>query len=118
MFTLLRARVCRAIAMTAVAAVVGLAAVACGSNSSSGLSGMDHSPTNSASQHEPGMSTGDGLAASAFGFRFAPSDSSLPAGQAASLRFQIQSVDGKPVTVFERDQTKLMHFYLIRSNLT
>lgn len=105
--------------MTAIAAAVGMAAVACGGNSSSDMSGMDHG----SSQHDmPGMDgdmpSGDGLAAVASGFRFAPSTSSLPAGQTASLRFQIQSSNSKPVTVFEPDQTKLMHFYLIRSDLT
>ncbi|WP_035304511.1 hypothetical protein [Actinokineospora inagensis] len=122
-------RVRRAITTTTLAAVVGLAAVACGSDSSTGMSGMDHGSTNpstSASQHSmpgmPGMDgdmpTGDGLTASASGFRFAPSVSSLPANQAASVRFQIQGADGKPVTAFESDQTKLMHFYLVRSDLT
>ncbi|SEP53326.1 hypothetical protein SAMN04489732_12650 [Amycolatopsis saalfeldensis] len=64
------------------------------------------------------MPSGDGLAPSASGFRFAPTTTSLPAGQAAPVRFQIQGADGKPVTAFEPDQTKLMHFYLIRSDLT
>ena len=123
MFTSSRSRVQRAITTTAVAAVVGLAAVSCASNTSSGMSGMDHgSPSTSTSQHDMpgmdgGMPAGDGLAASASGFRFTPSAPSLPAGQAA-LRFQIQGPDGKPVTAFEPDQTKLMHFYLIRSDLT
>lgn len=126
MFTTSHSRVRRAITTTAVAAVVGLAAVACGSDSSSGMSGMDHGsthPSTSASQHgmpgmDGGMAAGDGLAASASGFRFAPSVSSLPAGEKTSLRFQIQGAAGTPVTAFEPDQTKLMHFYLIRSDLT
>jgi hypothetical protein len=109
-----------------VAAVVGSVAVACGSDSSSGMSGMDHGSTptsTSASQHGmPGMDgdmpSGDGLAASASGFTFAPSTTSLPAGQATPVRFQIHSAAGTPVTSFEPDQTKLMHFYLIRSDLT
>jgi hypothetical protein len=121
-----RPRVRRAITTTAVAAAVGLAASACGGSSSSGTSGMDHGSmpaSASAGQHEmPGTHgdapSGDGLAASASGFRFAPAVSSLPPGQAASFRFQIQGADGKPVTAFEPDQTKLMHFYLIRSDLT
>jgi hypothetical protein len=34
------------------------------------------------------------------------------------LQFQILGAAGNPVTSFEPDQTKLMHFYLIRSDLT
>jgi len=64
------------------------------------------------------MPTGDGLAAEASGFQFAPAVSSLPAGQPVSFSFRVLGVDGKPVTAFEPDQTKLMHFYLIRSDLT
>ena len=64
------------------------------------------------------MSSGDGLAASTGGFTFTPAATSPPAGQATSLRFQIKGADGKAVTAFEPDQTKLMHFYLIRSDLT
>jgi hypothetical protein len=64
------------------------------------------------------MPTGDGLTAEASGFRFAPVESSLPTGQPASLQFRILGGDDKPVTAFEPDQTKLMHLYLIRSDLT
>lgn len=76
------------------------------SPAASGHSGMDH-----------GMPAGDGLSPSASGFRFVLAPSPLPAGQPAEFRFQIVGADGKPVTVFEPDQTKLMHFYLIRSDL-
>lgn len=109
---------------TAIAAVLVLAATACGDGSSSGMSGMDHGSTPpSTGQHDmpamgSSMPSGDGLTASASGFRFASSSTSLPAGQPASLRFQIQGAGGAPVTAFEPDQTKLMHFYLIRSDLT
>lgn len=65
----------------------------------------------------PGMS-GNGLATSASGFTFALQSMTLPAGKADALRFQIKGADGKPVTAFEPDQTKLMHFYLVRSDLT
>jgi hypothetical protein len=123
------ARARRAITTTAAAATVGLVA-ACGGGSSpggnSGMPGMDHSslstPSSGSEHGTPGMggdmSSGDGLSASVSGFRFAPAASSLPAGQAAALRFQIQGAGGKAVTTFEPDQTKLMHFYLIRSDLT
>lgn len=86
---------------------------------SAGVSGMGHRATTAqtASNHD-GMPTGDGLTADAAGFRFAAATSSLPAGQPASLQFHILGADGRPVTAFEPDQTKLMHFYLIRSDLT
>ncbi|SNQ45929.1 conserved exported hypothetical protein [Frankia canadensis] len=66
----------------------------------------------------PDMATGDGLAAQARGLGLTLSTSSLPVNQASAIRFQIRGADGKPVTSFEPDQTKLMHFYLIRSDLT
>jgi hypothetical protein len=65
-----------------------------------------------------GMATGNGLTGESSGFTFTPVTSALPATKAASFRFRIQAADGTPVTVFEPDQTKLMHFYLIRSDLT
>jgi hypothetical protein len=43
---------------------------------------------------------------------------SLPGDQPASWQFRILGADGRPVTAFEPEQTKLMHFYLIRSDLT
>ena len=103
--------------------VTGLLAAACGSASSSGMSGMDHSatPASSSMPGMPGMDdmpTGDGLSAESAGFRFAPAGTTVPAGQAASFQFRITGTGGKPVTAFEPDQTKLMHFYLIRSDLT
>jgi hypothetical protein len=61
------------------------------------------------------MYVGDGLAASAQGYTFAPSTDSVAAD---GFRFQITGPDGKPVTAFEPEQTKLMHFYLVRLDLT
>jgi hypothetical protein len=57
-----------------------------------------------------------GLTNSADGFTLALRTPVLPAGRPAVLRFQI-TADGKPVTRFEPDMTKLMHLYLIRSDL-
>lgn len=71
------------------------------------MPGMDHT-----------MPAGDGLASSASGFRFTTTTATLPAEQPTLFRFQIQAADGTPVTAYEPDQTKLMHFYLIRSDLT
>jgi hypothetical protein len=65
-----------------------------------------------------GMDTGGGLSAQASGLRFAVVSTSVPARRAARFRFQIVAANGTPVTTFEPDQTKLMHFYLVRSDLT
>ncbi|WP_322779352.1 hypothetical protein [Frankia sp. Cas4] len=61
---------------------------------------------------------GDGLTAEASGFRFVPAVSSLPADAPTSFRFQIVGGTGAPVTAFRPDQTRLMHLYLVRSDLT
>jgi hypothetical protein len=68
----------------------------------------------------PGMDmpTGDGLTAESSGFRFVPTATSLVPGLATPFTFRITDPGGKAVTAFEPDQTKLMHFYLIRSDLT
>jgi hypothetical protein len=106
---------------TAVAAALALAA--CGTSAAGGMSGMDHGSTaaSPSSTGMPGMGdmpTGDGLAATGSGLTFAPSSVSLGAGKAQSFTFQIRGSDGKAFTTFAQDQTKLMHFYLIRSDLT
>ena len=101
-------------------------AAACGGQSGTAASAAPATP----SMATPGQSTsgmsfgmhdmfsGDGLAAEASGLRLTPAGSSLPANQASVFRFQIRGTDGIPVTSFQPDQTKLMHLYLIRSDLT
>ena len=105
--------------LVAVCAITGLVVTGCGG--STGTPAPDHEAA-AASNHDgrANMSTGDGLTADASGFRFAAATATpaLPAGQPASFQFRILGADGKPVTAFEPDQTKLMHFYLIRSDLT
>jgi hypothetical protein len=64
------------------------------------------------------MPAGDGLAATSSGFTMKRMTTMLPSGQPASYQFMIMNAPGKPVTSFEADQTKLMHFYLIRSDVT
>ncbi|MET8626659.1 hypothetical protein ABZW30_23360 [Kitasatospora sp. NPDC004669] len=61
---------------------------------------------------------GDGLAAEKDGYRLGSRATSLPAGQPASYTFTVTGPDGKPVTDFAVDQTKKLHFYAIRSDLT
>jgi hypothetical protein len=64
------------------------------------------------------MYSGTGLSASDGGFAFTPSATSLSANQPHALHFKILDAQGMAATAFEPDQTKLMHFYLIRSDLT
>ena len=78
-----------------------------GDSATSSMPGMDMGS-------EP-MPTGDGLAAGSQGFTLAPTATTLRSG---GFSFRILGADGKPVTAFEPDQTKLMHFYLVRSDLT
>lgn len=61
------------------------------------------------------MYMGDGLAATDQGYTFAPGGGSVAS---AGFAFKILGPDGKPVTAFATEQTKLMHFYLIRSDLS
>ncbi|GAA3438546.1 hypothetical protein [Kutzneria kofuensis] len=97
----------------ALAAVVaaGLLTAACGS-------APDHMasmpPTTSSAMSMPGMAMTDGLAAESGGYRFEPASTTV----SASFRFRIVGPDGRAVTEFEPEQTKLMHFYLVRSDLT
>lgn len=64
------------------------------------------------------MYSGTGLSASDGGFTFAPATTSLPASAPAALHFKILTTAGTALTSFVPDQTKLMHFYLVRTDLT
>jgi hypothetical protein len=61
---------------------------------------------------------GNGLADTKGGYHLTSQDTTLPAGKQAAYRFTITGQDSKPVTGFALDQTKRMHFYAIRSDLT
>ncbi|MDJ0344916.1 hypothetical protein QMK19_30305 [Streptomyces sp. H10-C2] len=121
----------RALAAAGTAAVLAVTLAACGSSSdSSSTPGMDHGakPTASSSASTspsmgdmPGMdhmAAGNGLADNKDGYRLTSKDTTLPAGKQAAYRFAVAGPDGKPVTAFALDQTKRMHFYAIRSDLT
>lgn len=108
------------------ASTLGIAACTSGSsNHMPGMPGMSSGamPSGSPISGMPGMdgdqmAAGDGLASSMSGFTFAPAATALRAGAAQSFAFQIHGADARAVTSFVQDQTKLMHFYLIRSDLT
>ncbi|MFI9201567.1 hypothetical protein [Streptomyces sp. NPDC053048] len=128
----------RTVAAASVTAALALALAACGSSkdsSDSSMPGMDHgshgsTPSASASS-APGMdhsghagmdhgSMGkdDGLSDTKYSYSLVSDAKELPAGKATGYKFKITSPDGKPVTGFAVDQTKRMHFYAIRSDLT
>ncbi|MET8411334.1 hypothetical protein ABZV34_25060 [Streptomyces sp. NPDC005195] len=122
----------RALAAAGTAAALALTLAACGSSndSSSSMPGMDHgtkpSTSSSASTSPsmgdmPGMdhvAASNGLTDNKDGYRLTSKDTTLTAGKQAAYRFTVTGPDGKPVTAFGVDQTKRMHFYAIRSDLT
>ncbi|MGW0998531.1 hypothetical protein ACWD5V_35720 [Streptomyces sp. NPDC002523] len=130
----------RALTAAVATAALTLTLAACGSGSGSGSGsgghsghgsskpGMDHgttapspSKTDDAMAGMPGMGgaeAGNGLAAAKAGYRMAPASATPTAGEATGYRFSVTGPDGKPVTDFAVDQTKRMHFYAIRSDLT
>jgi hypothetical protein len=128
-------RITRILALPALAAAV-LAAAACGSSpnsttSGTGMPGMGTSPMMSTAPSAmsssmagmPGMAdsdmyTGTGLAATVSGFTFKPATTKLVSGKKTSFAFVIRDSMGMALKDFADDQTKLMHFYLVRSDLT
>ncbi|MFF2817769.1 hypothetical protein ACFVT9_19860 [Kitasatospora cineracea] len=133
----------RILLAAAAATVLALGLTACGSDGTGGMGGMDHaaSPsatataTGSAAGHDmAGMSHGpdggmsgmdgmsgmpgtsgaaaDGLAAEQGGYRL---DGTLSGGE---YRFTVTGPDGKALTSYRPEQTKEMHFYAIRSDLS
>ncbi|MGN5379491.1 hypothetical protein ACQ4WX_26080 [Streptomyces lasalocidi] len=128
-----RFRTSRRALSAAAAAALTLTLAACGSGSSSdkghdsGMAGTNHSTMPSPSGSGDGMasmpgmdstSTGNGLAAAEDGYKMTATAATLPAGKATDYRFTVTGPDGKPVTDFAVDQTKRLHFYAIRSDLT
>ncbi|MEY9964270.1 antitoxin (DNA-binding transcriptional repressor) of toxin-antitoxin stability system [Streptacidiphilus sp. MAP12-16] len=129
----------RLVAATLAATALAVTLSGCGSGSGSGsgpampgMSGMASSAMPSANSSAsassmpsmPSMSgmgamaSGDGLAAAGSGYTLTSSTTTLPAAKASGYRFTITGPDGKPVTDFAVDQTKRLHFYAIRSDLT
>jgi hypothetical protein len=86
--------------------------------SASAMAGTGHHDSGMPMPGTAAMSTGDGLASMQDGYTLTPSTTTLPAGTPAAYRFTITGPDGKPVTAFAVDQTKRLHFYAIRSDLT
>jgi hypothetical protein len=93
------------------AACLLLAAGACGSGPSA--SGPSSSPPNS-------TQLSLGLVSSSEGYTFQSMIDTIPAGAANPYSFVITGPDGKPVTAssYILFETKLLHFYAIRADLT
>ncbi|MFF4835345.1 hypothetical protein [Streptomyces sp. NPDC001315] len=121
----------RSLAAASVATALALTLAACGSSSdSSSMPGMDHgskssvssSPSTSQAMGDmPGMdhmASGNGLSDTQDGYRLTSKTAALPSGKQTTYRFTVTDPDGKPVTGFAPDQTKRMHFYAIRSDLS
>ncbi|HEY0807274.1 MAG TPA: hypothetical protein VGD84_19560 [Pseudonocardiaceae bacterium] len=112
--------------VTALLAAVALTAVACGkaatqTNTGSGMGSMSMPATTSGMAGMPSgdpMPAGEGTRASMTGYTFVPATTTLMAGMATTFTFHITGPDTKTVTAFQPDQTKLMHFYVIRSDLS
>ncbi|MFC5664256.1 hypothetical protein ACFP3U_14835 [Kitasatospora misakiensis] len=59
-----------------------------------------------------------GLAAEQDGYRLDVATAGLPSGRPTAFRFAVTGPDGSPVTDFAVHQTKKLHFYAIRTDLT
>jgi hypothetical protein len=120
--TFLPSRARQQVAVAGVVLAAGLLITACGSGVDHGSMPMaDSSGATAMPGHDamPGMdmATGDGLTSESAGFRFVPAAATLAPMQPSTFRFRITDTGRKPVTAFEPEQTKLMHFYLVRSDL-
>ncbi len=114
--------------LTAIAvSTLAVLATGCGSSTdSTHAGGSTGSPpsisTGSGMPGMPGMNepmpSGDGLSASVSGFTLAPATTTVPAGAAQTFTFRIISAAGQNVTHFVLEQTQLLHFYVVRSDLT
>lgn len=64
------------------------------------------------------MPAGPGTSASSLGYTFVLAATTVPAATAGAFAFRITGPDGRTVTWFQRDQTKFLHLYLIRADLS
>ncbi|MCX4690147.1 FixH family protein [Kitasatospora purpeofusca] len=99
-------------ALTVPAAPSAATAGTPGTADMAGTPGMDH-PAGDA----PDLAAA-GLAAERNGYRLDLADPGPTAGRATDLRFTVTGPDGSPVTDFAVHQTKKLHFYAIRNDLT
>jgi hypothetical protein len=120
-----RSHTVKSLRAAALAALLSALLTACASaaspaaDSSASASGAMGTMSGMGGAPEP-MYTGDGLSASAGGFSLVTSGNvtAFPAGRPLSIPFRIEDSMGMPVTSFQFDQARLMHFYVVRSDLT
>jgi hypothetical protein len=108
-----------------VATVTGFLIAGCSSATSSHTASTtpkSAAPTSTSASAMPGMTepmpAGDGLSAAQSGFTLVPIATTITANTPSPFTFRITAPDGAPVTQFVPEQTKLLHLYLIRSDLT
>jgi hypothetical protein len=95
---------------------------ACGGDPSHPSSGTTTSSgVHTSGNVDPGMGnmvmpSGNGLSATLHGYTLTTASTAMP-DMAMAITFTITH-NGQPVTAFDEEQTKLMHFYLIRADLT
>ncbi|WP_371502028.1 hypothetical protein OG871_33785 [Kitasatospora sp. NBC_00374] len=90
-----------------------------GHSGTAGMAGMDHGATAMPSMPAmSGMAAGEGLLPELDGYRMDSPATALPAGRATGYPFTITGPDGRPITDFAVAQTRKLHFYAIRSDLT
>jgi hypothetical protein len=124
-----------ALPAAALAASAGLLAACAGTTASrhaprpavavagTGTAGQPANGMSGPGQQMPGMSMGEsipgmGLLGTASGLTLRPLTSSVPAGQASPYRFRIIQAVGTPLTSYQASQTRLLHLYLVRDDLT
>jgi hypothetical protein len=64
------------------------------------------------------MPASNGLSATESGFTIVAGTTTISANTPSAFTFRITRPDGAPVTQFVPEQTQLLHFYLIRADLT
>lgn len=100
-----------ALLMTGILVVAG-----CGDSSQESHDKAHESSMDSDHNGHMNMNSGTGLSATMNGYRLTVANGPV-AGRSMPVRFTIVK-DGKTVTAFDPEQTQLIHFYLIRSDLT
>ncbi len=111
--------------IVAVAALAVFSLSACGESHHGGTDTVDAAsggetmdPNMDHSKMAMPMASGDGLSPTSDGYTLAKLSAPKKVGKSGTLKFTIQNADGKPQTNFAQTQTKLMHFYVVRKDLT
>jgi hypothetical protein len=112
-------------AAVALWATLGLTALAgCGSSDPSTVAAPPGAHSSTMPGHDMGHAgaghmadPGKGLLATENGYTLKPTTSTLKVG-AQTVSFQILDAGGQPQTQYTVDQTKLLHFYLVRQDLS